>query len=88
MKKAYSKPEIAFEDFAITTNIAGDCEYKTNTPSVHNCGLNFGNMVIFLDTMTNVCTGDGAIKSEGGDGLYNGFCYHVFDNGKNNIFNS
>ena len=28
MKKVYSKPEIMFEDFSVTANIAATCEYE------------------------------------------------------------
>lgn len=89
MKKVYSKPEIAFEDFSVCTSVAAGCEYKTNTPSAGNCGLEFGAFTVFLDSMTNVCTGEGKITSSGGDGEYNGYCYHVFANdGEKNLFNS
>lgn len=32
MKKMYSKPEIMFESFAMSTNIASGCEVKTKNP--------------------------------------------------------
>ena len=37
MRKAYSKPQIMFEDFTLSTNIAAGCEVKTNTPSQMQC---------------------------------------------------
>lgn len=88
MKKAYSKPEIVFENFSLTTNIAGDCEVKTSTWGMNNadCGLDFSGVVVFLDTMAG-CQGGIAVESFGGDGEFNGICYHVpLDS--NNLFNS
>lgn len=84
MKKAYCKPDILFEDFSLSTNIAGDCDVKTNTPSANSCGLDLSGVEVFL----SFC---GDIKVDaidgGADGEYNGVCYHVFSNG-NNLFNS
>lgn len=89
MKKAYSKPEIVFENFSLSQNIAGDCEVKTNTPARGQCGIEFGPFVVFLDTATSQCTGDGRVLEDGGDGEYNGICYHVFSGkGEYNLFNS
>lgn len=31
MKKIYNKPNIFFEDFQLTANIAGDCNIRPNT---------------------------------------------------------
>ena len=73
-----------FECFTLSTNIAGDCEIKTNLPSNTTCGMDFSGITIFLDTM-NGCSGQG-ITSEGGDGEFNGICYHV-PYGQN-LFNS
>lgn len=89
MKKTYSKPKIYLESFSMSQNIAGDCEVKTNTPSRGQCGVDFGPYVLFLDTENSDCTGDGRVTSQGGDGEYNGICYHVFsNNGEKNLFNS
>jgi hypothetical protein len=84
MKKVYSKPVIMFEDFSLSTNIAGSCDVDTNVQSQNQCGMDFSGVTVFLDTM-NGC----AIKvtSVGGDGEYGGICYHVFSNGYN-LFNS
>lgn len=84
MKKTYSKPEIVFESFSLSQNIAAGCEVKTNTPAQSECGIDFGGYMIFLDEMTG-CS-DIPVTSEGGDGEYNGICYHV-PNGEN-LFNS
>lgn len=84
MKKVYSKPEIFFEDFTLTTNIAGDCEHKTNTPSSYQCGVNASGINVFLEGMTG-CE-DFEVVAVGGDGEFNNICYHV-PYGEN-LFNS
>ena len=89
MKKAYTKPEILFEDFSLSQNIAAGCEEKTNTPTQDNCGIDYGPFVVFLNTPDSECTGAGRMDDQGGDGEYNGICYHVFsNNGEKNLFNS
>lgn len=83
MKKVYSKPEIVFEDFTLSTSIAGGCEIRTNTPSAGACGYPYeggGGQTLFTNAV-----GDCQIKMD--DDVNNGFCYHVpIDS--NNIFNS
>lgn len=85
MKKFYTKPEIMFESFTLSTNIAGDCEEKTHLPSNNTCGLDFSGLVVFLEGM-NGCK-DIQVDNVGGDGDYNGLCYHV-PAGDKNLFNS
>lgn len=85
MKKAYSKPEILFEDFSLSQNIAGDCEEKTNLPSNTECGMDLSGVVVFLDTM-NGCRGGIEVTNKGGDGEFNNICYHI-PSGQN-LFNS
>ena len=84
MKKVYAKPEIVFESFSLSQNIAAGCEVKTNLPGNKTCGLDFSGVVIFLDSISGCVE---KITSEGGDGSYNGICYHVFT-GESNLFNS
>lgn len=48
MKKAYSKPDIIFEDFSLSTSIAAGCE-EIPVNSTTNCGVQFGRQTIFLD---------------------------------------
>ena len=77
MKKVYSKPEIMFEDFTLSTSIAGGCEHQDVTPTTSQtgCGLNFGPDVIFV---AGVCsTAEGVEPYGPDDGVYNGICYHV-----------
>lgn len=85
MKKIYSKPEIAFESFSLSANIAGDCEAKTNLQGQNSCGMDFSGLKVFMQGMGG-CT-DIKVDSQGGDGDYNGICYHV-PSGDNNLFNS
>lgn len=83
MKKTYTKPEILFESFTLSTNIAGTCEIKTYLPSNNTCGMEWeGVGIVFMETMTG-CT-DVKI-SEGGN--FDGICYHV-PTETSNLFNS
>ncbi len=85
MKKVYSKPEIMFEDFTLSTSIAGGCEIRTNTPSAGACGYPYeggnGQTLFTAQAGTDIC--NIAVN----DDLSNGFCYHVPIDTKN-IFNS
>ena len=55
MKKIYSKPEIMFESFAMSTSIAAGCDNKVTTPSLDQCGVEFGGDILFWSTMS-ACT--------------------------------
>lgn len=85
MKKVYEKPEILFESFSLSTNIAGDCEAPyVGNPSKGNCGVSTSAPQITIFTSDpNVCT----IPDSDGDDMYNGLCYHV-PTEYNNLFNS
>ncbi len=75
MKKMYSKPEIMFESFAVSTNIAGDCKPPyVNNASKGTCGVvtSAPGMTVFVDATTG-CT----IPDKDNDDMYNGLCYHV-----------
>lgn len=63
------------------TNIAGDCEIKTHTPSEGKCSYqgDFDYPIFITKEM-------GCMTLEA-DGDYNGLCYHVPNEGKN-LFNS
>ena len=100
MKKAYKKPEIMFESFASSVNIAGDCEAKTSTPNSGYCGLDLGEGVgfLFLAMAGSECTPPYAVTPElnwkgeyDGEAPYTGedyntLCYHIPTNA--NLFNS
>ena len=81
MRKYYSKPEIFFEDFSLSTSITAGCEVQTKTPSQNQCGVLFeGTGYVFMTGMTGCdFTAD--------NGEFNGFCYHVPNEDKN-LFNS
>lgn len=81
MKKVYTKPQIEFESFTLCNSIAAGCEVTTNLPSANRCGVMFSGVSVFMSGMTG-CEGM-PIISEGGDGDFNGLCYHVSTNGYN-----
>ncbi len=78
MKKTYSKPDIVFEDFSLTTSIAAGCAIQTGTPSANMCSMDFGGMNLFL-------SGIAACTDPIEDGIYH--CYHVPIE-ENQLFNS
>lgn len=81
MKKVYTKPAIMFEDFTLSTNIAGSCEIKTNTPNAGKCAYEGDEEYpIFTDAVS-------ACITKWQDTENNGFCYHV-PIVTNNLFNS
>lgn len=84
MKKTYTKPQIVFESFVVSANIAGDCDPKTNTPSLNSCPYTYEDE--FLGTVKLFIEGVNACTTKDADGEYNGFCYHVFTG--NSLFNS
>lgn len=84
--KKYTKPMIVFESFTLSTNIAGDCDVKTDTKSNHDCWMDFSGVPVFLEGMSG-CKNGIQIKNEGGDGEFNGICYDVFTSDKQ-LFNS
>lgn len=69
MKKSYTKPIVGFEDFTLSANIATGCGSKTGLPSKDQCGLNQGDAILFLTSIT-ACNekieDDGTVS----------FCYH------------
>lgn len=83
MKKTYTKPEILFEGFSMSTNIAGDCEGEpVGNPTRGSCGilLNDGN-TIFVDITTGCTIGMGK------NYVHDGLCYHTPVDSAN-LFNS
>ena len=77
MKKSYSKPQIMFEDFSLSTNIAGDCDNKVGSPSEDQCGVEYDGDMIFSTTISgcNVYPAEDLI------------CYHN-PSESSNLFNS
>lgn len=90
MKKKYSKPEIVFESFTLSTNIAGDCSVPTSTPNQGSCAYTvetkYGTWHVFTDAVAACGTSDGSLDQLE-DGIYNGICYNVpYD--ESTLFNS
>lgn len=79
MKKTYVKPEIMFESFTVSTNIAAGCEFITKTQVEGVCGYPTRNGVTF----TSEVSGCKYHEPDTNDAL----CYHVPVTTAN-IFNS
>lgn len=84
MKKLYSKPQIMFESFTLSTNIAADCEVKIYNHSSGTCAYEFTdefgeNWKVFTSDVLACGTNEG-------DRAYDNVCYHV-PYGEN-LFNS
>lgn len=70
MKKTYAKPQIVFESFQLTANIAGGCNTGPNSADEATCGYNDNGWIVFQNSaVCNVLAGP--------DGNYNRLCYHV-----------
>lgn len=82
MKKTYSKPDILFDSFALSTNVAANCEFRTPLPKVDECGMpiRYFNSIIFVTEMQG-CT---VIEPSG---EYDSICYHL-PTDSNNLFTS
>lgn len=88
MKKTYTKPEILFENFSLSTNIAGTCDIKTNTPAQGTCAYVVTAGPLTWNVFTSGISACTTSEAEDGaaDGAYNGICYDVpFGD---NLFNS
>lgn len=79
MRKTYSKPEILFESFSMSTSIAAGCEFITKLQTEGSCGYETRNGVVF----TTKVGGCEYHEPDENDSL----CYHVPTTGTN-IFNS
>ena len=66
MKKNYSKPEIVFESFKLSTSIAGTCELFGNQADPTNCEYDTGIGIIFA-----------TCEYSSQDGTEFGVCYDV-----------
>jgi hypothetical protein len=82
MKKAYSKPDIVFEDFSLSTSIAAGCEERPSAfagSTSQPCGVKYAaNVYIFTQTM-NGCNRkipEGNVTGNLVDKNNNGLCYH------------
>lgn len=71
MKKNYSKPEIVFESFKLSTSIAGTCTQQANSGDENSCEFTTPmGFTIFV----SACTDESEFSVQ--DGEY-GFCYDV-----------
>lgn len=89
MKKKYTKPQIYFEDFSPSTNIAADCESIVGNASKGTCAvIGTGGIAIFDGNVGGgkVCAFTPADLEQEAD-KWDGFCYHV-PTEYNNLFNS
>ena len=87
MKKVYNAPQIFFESFSMSTNIAGGCEFKTSQMAEGTCGY-MPDRWVGLPVFISSTTGCGATYPDGEfiDGT-DTVCYHVPTDTKN-LFNS
>lgn len=91
MKKTYEKPEILFESFVSSTNIAANCHPIIDTLSEGSCAYE----AIVGETWRNIFTEaivacelkDGKYTDGKEDEIFGGICYHVPTNGSS-LFNS
>ena len=87
MKKIYTKPQIYFESFSLSTNIASDCDVPFALAAKDICAIpdasGLPEMGIFNLTVAGTQCG---VHGDGNE-EYNGFCYHVPVE-TNNLFNS
>ncbi len=86
MKKVYTAPQILFESFTMSTNIAAGCEAIVGNPSKNTCAYSYedefaGPVSIFTSQVS------GCLVTEVQEDGYNGFCYHV-PNEEFNLFAS
>lgn len=80
MKKTYQTPDIYFDTFQLSTNIAA-CKVHNYTMSNGECGFEVGSRVAFTTEVTGC-------KWKITDGsMFDGLCYHV-PTDLNNLFNS
>lgn len=68
MKKSYVKPQVFYEDFQLSANIAETCGSATHTYTANTCVWEYGNLVLFM----NVCK-DNAADFDTSTGKT---CYH------------
>ena len=81
MKSIYVSPEIMYEDFSLSSNIAVGCEFTEINATQDVCAYESDLGSVFTDSVGAAC----AFKPQ--DGIYDGLCYHV-PTEASNIFNS
>ena len=81
MKKMYSKPDVMFESFTMSTNIAANCEVINVNPSANeDCSYSsaFGN--VFISEPSCEITAPG--------GEFGNICYHIPSESMDQLFGS
>ena len=84
MKKAYTKPQIMFEDFSLSTSIALGCEFESdNNAAEGSCGYFDEGLqtTVFVDGNTGCeyCEPN----KQWGQGDFNTVCYDIPDENYN-----
>ncbi len=72
-KKIYSVPDIQFEDFSLSTNIAAGCEEEP-FGNTETCGVKWSKVAILFASGAPIDNCN--VKIVEGDPNYNGLCYH------------
>ena len=86
MKKTYAKPEIVFENFTLSENIAGDCESIVGNPSKGSCAVIGSGGIPMFNGDVSACDFTPEDNGSTAD-MWDGYCYHVPSDDKN-LFNS
>lgn len=77
MKKTYSKPDIMFESFTLSTNIAASCAPGAQTLSAdYICGKLFSDGTMVFTTSVSGCSLK-VTADQDGDAMWGTYCYHV-----------
>lgn len=87
MKKIYTKPEIYFESFSLSTNIANDCDAPFTLAAKDICAIPDANGVQGMGIFNMTVAGSNCGVHGEGNEMYNGFCYHI-PTDSNMLFNS
>ena len=74
MKKRYSKPDIMFESFTLSTSIAGTCAHRTQDQ--FGCAVMFSDGSMVFTSVVSSC-GVKVQADQDGDGMWGTYCYHV-----------
>ena len=76
MKSIYVSPEIMYEDFSLSTNIAAGCERIVGNPSEGNCAIVGSDGTSIFGGDMNICDFTPEGMGQATD-TWDGFCYHV-----------
>jgi hypothetical protein len=85
MKRAYSTPDIVFENFSLNENIASansNCSRNISNMSSNECGLLYGEKVVFTIAAMGC-----SFKTQDGNPMFDSLCYHI-PTAENRLFNS